>query len=1412
MKFSKKLIAIIVSVVAISLVAVMLMLPTSAETSGYYTYTVTGTNATITDVDTNISGDVVVPLKIGGYRVTAIADNAFAFCNRITNVELSPSIQSIGKFAFTGCSSLESILIPDSVVSIGDNAFSGCSKLTSIEIPAAATTLGSNMFSGCAALENITIKDGNAKYYSEGNCIIETETKTLLSGCNNSTIPSDVTAIADGAFFGCASLTDVVIPAGVESIGNYAFSGCRSITKIAIPASVTTIGEEAFYDCRALESITVASSNVNYAASNNCLIEKATNTLILGCKNSTIPSDGSVTVIGSNAFANCYGLTSVVIPEGVTEIGSYAFFNCKGLESVTIPQSVTVIGDGAFSGSVGLKELYISKNVTKIGEAAFHNSAEDVFYAGTAEEWMAIDQNAWSDYNTYTLHFDDLEYVLTSDRTAYRVTGIGNLSSKDLVIPSMHQGLPVTSIDAGAFFGCKTIESIKIPASITSIGTYAFYGCSGLTAITVDEGNTVYRSVGNCLVDIASKTIILGCKASTIPVRDAGVTDIGVGAFAYCDVETITIPYGIYNIAAYAFYGCDDLTTLTISNQVKTIGVEAFSGCSALTGTLNIPNSVTSIEALAFYNCGGVTTLKIGSKTASIGSNAFLGCSGLKTITVLASNTTYKSLNNCLIETASNTLILGSNGATIDSSVTSIKENAFSGCAGLTRITIPASVKTIGDGAFENCTGLTAVTINSGVTSIGEEAFAGCTALTSVSIPNSVTALGDSVFSGCSSLASVTIGTGVKTVPHSAFAYCTNLESVTVPNTVTDLGAAAFFGSGIKNVTLSNNIKMIRYGTFAACQNLDHVSVPTSVGNIEFGAFAGSGLESVEIQSYTHTDVSKTFKNIIGSYVFYGCNQLDNIYFLGTQANWNSIEKNANWQFGADDAVVRFNVYTFTQSGSTYIITGMNDSTATVIAIPPTYRGLPVTAVKASAFASNTKVTNVVIPDSVKTINASAFNAAVTRIDYLGTQAEWNTVTKGNSAIPASATVYYNYIVTFNDEDGTVISSLEYHDGDTVVVPAAPEKAADDTFIYIFDGWDNEVATVCASDATYNATYALKLISVTFQRSMQAYLNLESVVTMSVGYKIEGMENITDKVLLDDFGLLIWSAADAPDEANAIYSNCDYIVNGAVYNAALGRFESTTLGIAAKELGDQLTFRAYYRNADGSYSYGRVISNYSPKTYCYNQIKNNSGDTKLINLMSSILNYGAAAQVHFGHNTSTLMNADLAEDLKLMNWDGSLVRSNYNVPAGKDSAFVRSSAVTSRGGYLNLQGAVDYNYYAKVNFTPAKATIYYWTESDIANLDALTLENATSSEAMTWNAASSRWEGKYEGQAAKEMFNTVFACMAFEDADGNVVYSGVVGYSPERYAYLNQNKGDTNAELAKRLVVYGDAARTFFGK
>ena len=239
-------------------------------------------------------------------------------------------------------------------------------------------------------------------------------------------------------------------------------------------------------------------------------------------------------------------------------------------------------------------------------------------------------------------------------------------------------------------------------------------------------------------------TLAYDCKVAGIYYdlnnddKTASVTYMGLGSSDNKDayVGNIIIPESTtYNGTTYS---------------VTSIGDGAFLDCSGLT-SVDIPNSVTYIGYGAFSDCSGLTSVTIPNSITSIGNSAFYGCSGLTSVTVDNNNGTYNSRNNCnaIIETSTNSLIVGCKNTIIPNSVTSIGNSAFYGCSGLTSVTIPNSVTYIGISAFERCSGLTSVTIPNSVTSIGEAAFYGCSGLTSVTIPNSVTSIGKYAFEDC---------------------------------------------------------------------------------------------------------------------------------------------------------------------------------------------------------------------------------------------------------------------------------------------------------------------------------------------------------------------------------------------------------------------------------------------------------------------------------------------------------------------------------------------------------------------------------------------------------------------------------------------------------------------------------------
>ena len=766
------------------------------------------------------------------------------------------------------------------------------------------------------------------------------------------------------------NITGIVVPNYVTCIGDSSFSGCSKLTSVTIGSGVTNIGSSVFDNCTELTSIVVVDGNTIYHSDGNCLIVTKNETLILGCKNSIIPSDGSVTSISARAFYNCTGLTSITIPdsvtsigkyafngctgltsvtingtvtkidnhvfyncrslttitipESVTSIGDYAFYNCAGLTSITIPDHVTNIGKYAFNGCTGLTSVTIGNSVTSIGDYAFYNCA-GLTSITIPDSVTSIGGSAFSVCNGLTNISGSATNVCTVAKQANPSSFVVYITSGDSIdekafyydtgLTGVTIGNSVTSIDESAFYGCKGLTSITIPDSVTSIGNYAFYGCSSLESITIPfVGKSTTTTNGYEQVF----GYIFGCKRTTTSDVVAGATQC-----VYFD--------GYY----YWYYIPSSLKSIVIGSTATTIPSHAFYYCKNIT-EITIPDSVTSIGMYAFYNCTGLTSVTIPNSVTSIGSSAFSGCTGLTSVT-------------------------------IPNSVTSIGNYAFRGCTGLTSVTIPESVTSIDDYAFSGCTGLTSVTIPNSVTSIGERAFSGCTGLTSVTIGNSVTSIDMYAFSGCSSLESITIPfVGAKAGVTSSdknqypFGYIFGTLSYTggVATTQYYYGSSTssttsntyYIPSSLKSVTVTGG--NILYGAFRNCSGLTSITIPDSVTSISERAFSDcKGLTSVTIGNSV-TSIDK--------FAFSGCSGLTSVTIGNsvTSIGYSAFEKCSSLtSVTIGNSVTSIGMYAF--SGCTGL---------TSITIPDS-----VTSIGNSAFRDCTGLTSITIPDSVTSIDNSAF-------------------------------------------------------------------------------------------------------------------------------------------------------------------------------------------------------------------------------------------------------------------------------------------------------------------------------------------------------------------------------------------------------------------------------------------------------
>lgn len=677
--------------------------------------------------------------------------------DKITSVTISEGVTSIDYDAFNGAEHLTSVTLPSTLESIEIGAFAGCKRLTSIVIPEGVQKLQGGTFSGCEALTDVTIP----------------ETVTFFGGNDFDGTPwleakraeDPLVVINSIVIDGKECQGEVLIPVGIKAIAMQAFYHNDKMTAVTLPASVTLIDNYAFADCSALTSVTVLNPDMeftltegvtngedenhkyfyngvirgySYTTAEHYAVERGFTFESLGelpyepatgtCGEDltwTLDETGTLTISGTGNMDSCMNgspwsnqIKKVVVEEGVNSLGNSAFKKCIGLTSVELPASLRLISGYVFEDCIRLEELSIPESVSWIDG-----------YALKGTPWLEAQQKQ-----------DPLVVVngILIDGHAFQ--------GESLTIPD-----GIRLISPNAFDGTG-LKEVTIPASVKQVGEHAFVRCPDLAVVTVLSPFCnlpgYYSVFGN---DFSSYSgVIRGYDESTAQSYAANkeITFESLGEIPYAGANGTCGEHMTWKI--------DENGTLTISGTGRMEDYDAYNSINSpwfnyrkhITGVV-IEEGVESIGTEAFWSCENIADITIPRSVSSIGAGAFSGTAWMEQ----QKKEPFVIVNGILLErgtakgdiTIPDTVVrIGPSALsgeavtsiTIPSSVTEIETRGIAYCYSLKKLTVPDSVKTLGTGALEWNSALEEVTLSAGVESIGEDLLRNCEKLKTVRILN----------------------------------------------------------------------------------------------------------------------------------------------------------------------------------------------------------------------------------------------------------------------------------------------------------------------------------------------------------------------------------------------------------------------------------------------------------------------------------------------------------------------------------------------------------------------------------------------------------------------------------------------------------------------------------------------------
>ena len=678
------------------------------------------------DPNTKYPKNFRIPEKVKGYKVTAIANEAFNGHDEIQSVTFTKYVDTIGDRAFYGCHGIKKFVWNKTLSHIGADAFADTAFYDSLKenyddkfytIPS-----GILIFVGPNCLKSNTALVSDELTEAEKNNI---KTKYGVSDDGFYSF-SDLKAnsFVSGLFRENDKIVYVDFPSFLVEVNNYTFESCSNLKGITFEHSkVERILNSAFEKCTKLKDITLADSITylgDYVFSKTGLDK--------------IPELHKVEYVGKGAFKGCTSLTEVYYPasENITTVKDEMFRDCTALKTIYWTDEdnsgidyITNFGVYAFANT-GFEEFIVPKNVQSLMDSVFDSCSklEKVQLYGNPTDAMNpysihYDEEGNLDYDEIVrdgdARFEDGVYVLDYDKEdagagdKFTVDDEGNLTITftDVTIPA---NFPEVSFK----FPAEDLQ--KISQGNESIDQYAINAKLG------DEDTPIFK------LSLSNEYYMF----SSVP----NLWSDGVGGY---QIGTLG---GITEIRSYAFAKCTKLDTISLFD-------DDYHFLSGADGTFTFPKSLTTTHKDSYngnekhpFEQVAVEHVVFGSNVTTIGSHAFYKTTSLQTVEFNGNNV-----------------------------LKSIEQNAFDGCTSLTSINLPSSLSSLGAGAFSGCSSLTTINIgDTNITNIKTKAFMNCSSLTSLELPANLGSIGANAFAGMTNLERLFIPASVTQINDSAFA------------------------------------------------------------------------------------------------------------------------------------------------------------------------------------------------------------------------------------------------------------------------------------------------------------------------------------------------------------------------------------------------------------------------------------------------------------------------------------------------------------------------------------------------------------------------------------------------------------------------------------------------------------------